>query len=128
MKKILKLTLVTVAIFAVQGCANHTKFVKKYDSWVGQNISHLIEKIGYPDSTFVLPNKNKVYVYKRSRVYSLPSPMIGYGYGGHSGGYGMFGYGYGNDVIQETCKLFIETNKKGNIVKWGSRGNHCVSN
>jgi hypothetical protein len=50
--------------------------------------------------------------------------MMGYGYGG---AYGMFGYG-GSEIVQESCKLFIETNKKGNILKWGSRGNHCVSN
>ncbi len=128
MKKILKLTLVAIAMIAVQGCATNANFVKKYNSWVGQNIAHLIGQIGYPDSTFILPNKNKVYVYERSRVYSLPSPMMGYGYGGYFGGYGMFGYGYGSEVIQESCKLFIETNKKGIIVKWGSRGNHCVSN
>ena len=108
MKKTLKLTLISLAVLAIQGCANHSKFVKKYDSWIGQNIAHLIGQIGYPDSTFTLPNKNKVYVYERSRVYSLPSmPMMGYGYGGHYGGYGMFGYG--SDIIQETCKLFIET-------------------
>lgn len=125
MKKLLKLIMIAVALLAIQGCATHEKFVKKYDGWVGQNIAHLIGKIGYPDSTFVLPNKNKVYVYERSRVYSLPSmPM--YGYGGYYRGYGVFGYG--NDVVQETCKLFIETNKKGIIVKWGARGNHCVSN
>lgn len=94
---------------------------------MGQNISHLIAKIGYPDSTFVLPNKNKVYVYERSRLYSIPSmPMMGYGFGGYYGGFGMVGYG--SDIVQETCKLFIETNKKGSIVKWGSRGNNCVSN
>jgi len=131
MKKILKLTLLTTTIILIQGCATHSKFVKKYDSWVGQNITHLIEKIGYPDSTFVLPSKNKVYVYERSRVYSLPSmPMMGYGYGGYyggiGGGFGMFDYG--NDIVQESCKLFLETNKKGSIVKWGSRGNHCISN
>ena len=126
MNKILKFTLIAVAMLAVQGCATHANFVKKYDSWVGQNISHLIAKIGYPDSTFVLPNKNKVYVYKHSRVYSVPSPIIGYGYGGYYGGHGVFGYG--GDVVQETCKLFIETNKKGTIIKWGSRGNSCVSN
>ncbi len=69
-----------------------------------------------------------VYVYERSRVYSIPSfPVMGYGYGSHYGGIGMFGYG-GSEVVQESCKLFIETNKKGNILKWGSRGNHCVSN
>ena len=83
-----------------------------------------MQEIGYPDSTYILPNKNKVYVYARSRIYSLPSmPMMSDGY---YGSYGMYGYGYGNDIIQKTCKLFLETNKKGIIVKWGSRGNHCI--
>lgn len=127
MKKIFKLTLFATAMIFQQGCATHSKFIKKYDSWVGENITHFIEKIGYPDSTFLLPNKHKVYVYEHSRVYSVPSmPMMGYGYGGYYGGFGMFDYG--NDIVQEKCKLFIETNKKGNILKWGSRGNHCVSN
>jgi hypothetical protein len=108
----------------MEGCATHTNFVKKYNSWVGQNISHLISQIGYPDSTYILPNKNKVYVYERSRLYSIPSmPMFGYGYYGDY--YGI--YGYGNDIVQESCKLLLETNKKGTIVRWGSRGNHCVS-
>jgi len=118
--------IIATSLLVIQGCATHTNFVKKYNAWIGQDISHLIEQIGYPDSTFVLPNKNKVYVYERSRIYSIPSPMIGYGYGGYYGGYGILGYD--NDVVQEICKLFIETNQKGSIVKWGSRGNHCVSN
>lgn len=127
MKNILKFILLTTMLLAMQGCATHAKFIKKYDAWVGQGISSLITQIGYPDSTFTLPNKNKVYVYERSRVYSLPSPVmsLGYGYGGLYGSYGLFGYG--NDVIQESCKLFIETNKKDIVTKWGSRGNHCVS-
>jgi len=118
--------IIATSLLVIQGCTTYANFVKKYDSWVGQNISHLIEQIGYPDSTYILPNKNKVYVYERSRVHALPSPMMDYGYGGYYGSYGMFGYG-GSDVIQEICKLFIETNKKGTIVKWGSRGNHCMS-
>jgi hypothetical protein len=128
MNRLFKLTLLASALLLIQGCATHQNFVKRYDSWVGHDINHLMKEIGYPDSTYILPNKNKVYVYERSRVYSLPStPMMGYGYGGYYGGYyGM--YGYGNDVIQDTCKLFLETNKKGIIVKWGSRGNHCISN
>jgi hypothetical protein len=128
MNKILKLTLVTASLLLMQGCATHEKFVQKYDTWVGKNVSKLIAKIGYPDSTFILPSKNKVYVYEKSRVYTVPSfSMMGYGYGGHYGSYGMFGYG-SNEVMQESCKLFIETKKKGIIVKWGSRGNNCVSN
>jgi len=129
LKKIFKISILAITVLLMQGCATHTKFVTKYNSLVGQNINSFIGKVGYPDSTYVLPNKNKVYVYERSRVYSMPSmaPMMGYGYGGYYGGY----YGpffYGNDIVQETCKLFLETNKKGMIIKWSSRGNHCVSN
>ena len=123
MHKLLKTSLLSVSLLLIQGCATHANFVQKYNSWMGHNISYLVSQIGYPDSTYVLPNKNKVYVYERSRIYSIPSmPMFGYGY---YDGYGMFGYD--NEVIQETCKLFLETNKKGTIVRWGSRGNHCVS-
>lgn len=126
MKKLFKAILTLSTILLMQGCATHTNFVKKYNSLVGRNISHLIQQIGYPDSTYLLPNKNKVYVYERSRIYSLPSTaMMGYGYGGYYGSYGMFGYG--NDIRQETCKLFLETDKKGTIIKWDSRGNHCIS-
>ena len=126
MKIFLKIFLLSIAIMLMQGCASHQKFVNKYNAWMGKDINHLIQQIGYPDSTYILPNKNKVYVYERSRVYSIPSmPM--YGYGGYYGGYyGM--YGYGSDIVQKTCKLYLETNKKGIIVKWGSRGNSCVSN
>lgn len=127
MKYFLKLSLLALTILIVGGCASHQNFVNRYNSWVGKDINTLVAQIGYPDSTYVLPNNNKVYVYVRSRVYSYPSmPMIGYGYRGYYGSYGMVGYG--NEVAQQSCKLFLETNKKGIIVKWGSRGNHCVLN
>ena len=129
MHKKLQIILLSLMLLLLQGCATNEKFVVKYDSWIGQPIGNLVKQIGYPDSTYVLPNKNKVYVYERSRVYSTPGmPVFGYGYGGYYGGYGMMAYPYAGDVVQETCKLFMETNKKGIIVRWGSRGNHCVSN
>jgi hypothetical protein len=122
-----KTVLVFLTLLFMSGCATHQKFVNKYNSWVGQDINHLIQKIGYPDSTYTLPNKNKVYVYERSRIYSYPSMSMGYGHWPYyRGGYGMFGYS--TDVVQKTCKLYLETNKKGIIVKWGSSGNACVSN
>lgn len=127
MKTILKSSLFIIAVLLMQGCATHQNFVNKYNAWVGQDINSLMQQIGYPDSTYILPNKNKVYVYARSRIYSYPSMALGYGYGPYyRGGYGM--YGYGTDVVQKTCKLYLETNKKGIIVKWGSSGNACVSN
>jgi len=129
MKKLYKAVWIVLAIFIMQGCATHEKFVNKYNSWVGKDINHLIQQIGYPDSTYILQNKNKVYVYEKSRVYSVPgAPIMGYGYGYYGGyGYGMYGYGYREDIVHSTCKLFLETNKKGIIIRWGSRGNSCTS-
>lgn len=127
MKRSFKIILIVSTIILIQGCATHANFVKRYDSWVGHDINHLMQEIGYPDDTYILPNKNKVYVYAKSRIYSIPSMSMGYGYYGgyYRGYYGM--YGYENDIVQRSCKLFLETNKKGIIVKWGSRGNHCTS-
>jgi len=130
MHKKLYMILLGLLLLLLQGCATNEKFVRKYNALVGQPIDNLVKKVGYPDSTYVLPNTNKVYVYERSRVYTTPTivPVYAYGYGGYYGGYGMIAYPYGGDVVQQTCKLFLETNKKGIIVRWGSRGNHCVSN
>jgi hypothetical protein len=116
----------SIILLTLQGCATHAKFVKKHNAWIGQKFSHIMKDIGYPDSTFTLANKNRVYVYERSRIYTLPSPMLSFGFGGPFGNYGLFGYD--NEIIQESCKLFIETDKRDTIIKWGSRGNHCVSN
>jgi len=124
MQRYIKLIVFTAALLWLQGCATHAKFAQRYNSWVGQNIAHFIAQQGYPDRTFTLPNKHKVYVYEESRIVSYPS--MGFGYGGYyHGGYGLFGYG--TDIEQRVCKLFIETDQKGKIVKWGSRGNACVS-
>ena len=117
-----------IGLTLFQGCANHSNFAKKQDQWVGKKVTEFIDKVGYPDSTFILPNKHKVYVYEKSTNRSAPSTMISYGYGGGYGGLGLFNLGYSTPIQNYTCKLFIETNKKGKIVKWGSRGNHCVSN
>ncbi|MGC9351058.1 MAG: hypothetical protein ACP5D3_03645 [Sulfurovum sp.] len=121
MKKFLLSVVIGLALILFSGCATHEKFVQKYEGWVGKDITALIAKIGYPDSTFTLPNKNRVYVYERSRVDAVPvGPVMGYGYYGYS----MVGYHY--QTVTSTCKLFLETNKRGVIVKWGYRGK-CLS-
>ncbi len=124
MKKTLKLTLFLFVGWILGGCASHENFVKTYNSWVGQNIRTFTSQVGYPDSTYKLSNGNEVYVYEKTRVYSTPTitPAFRYGTWGYYGGIGM---GYGTDINYESCKLFLEVNKKGTIVRWGSRGNSC---
>lgn len=104
------------------GCATHQNFVKTYDAWVGQNIHTFVKEAGYPDTTYKLSNGNKVYVYEKTRIHSSPAFASVYGYG--NWGY-YSSMGYGSDIEYETCKVFLEVNRKGTIVRWGSRGNSC---
>ena len=124
MNTFIKTTLALIALFIINGCASHSNFINKYNSWVGEDISVFISQVGYPDRTYKLPNKNMVYVYEQSRIQSYPTMNIGYG-----GFYGPYygGMSYGSDIVQKTCKLFLEVNRKHKIVRWSSRGNNCVS-
>ena len=122
MRNILYPLILLLSMLLMQGCANEAKFAKRYNNWVGKNIAYFVAQQGYPDRTYTLPNHHKVYVYEESRIVSRPS--FGFGYGRFDiGGIAI----YDPIVEQEQCKLFIETNSKGKIVKWGSRGNACVS-
>ncbi len=125
MNTFIKSTIVLIVLFIINGCASHSNFINKYNSWVGKDISVFISQVGYPDKTYKLPNKNTVYVYEQSRIQSYPTMSIGYG-----GFYGPYygGMSYGSDMVQKTCKLFLEVNRKSKIIKWSSRGNNCISN
>jgi len=125
MKHRYSLAITALALLFLGGCASHSNFVQKYNSWVGKDINVFISQVGYPDRTYTLPNKNAVYIYEQSRIESYPTMMLGYG-----GFYGPYygGMAYGNDIVQKTCKLFLEVNRDHKIVKWSSRGNNCVSN
>ena len=120
-----KIVLAAVSLLLVAGCASHENFAKHYDTWIGKNIHYFTASYGYPDTSYKLPNGHEVYVYEKTRIDSYPQvvPTFGYGWGGYYGG--MMAT-YGTDIDYKTCKLFLEVNKKGNIVQWGSRGNNCV--
>ncbi len=124
MKQRYRALLVTAALLLLSGCASHSNFIQKYNSWVGKDINTFISQVGYPDRTYKLPNKNTVYIYEESRIQSYPTMTLGYG-----GYYGPYygGMTYGSDIVQKSCKLFLEVNKKHTIVRWSSRGNNCIS-
>jgi hypothetical protein len=125
MKIFYRSAIAALMMLTFSGCASHSNFVNKYNSWVGKDINTFISQVGYPDRTYNLPNnKNSIYVYEQSRIQSYPTMTIGYG-----GFYGPYygGMSYGSDITQKTCKLFLEVNKHHKIVSWSSRGNDCVS-
>jgi hypothetical protein len=125
MSNYMKTIFIAFSILLFSGCASHEKFVQRYNSWVGQDINTFIHTVGYPDTTYKLPNHNTVYVYARTRLVTYPSMAFGFG------GYGYpFGYGIGYDMADvelKQCKLYLEVNRKGKIIHWASRGNSCIS-
>ncbi len=125
MKTIIKMMIAVATSLLVSGCANHANFVKHYNSWVGKSIHYFKETYGYPDMTYRLANGHEVYVYERSRIYSTPTFTPAFGYYGYGGYYGGMSFAYNNNVQYRTCKLFLEIDKRGIIVRWGSRGNSC---
>jgi len=124
MKQRYRALLATAALLLLSGCASHSNFIQKYNSWVGKDINTFISQVGYPDRTYKLPNKNTVYIYEESRIQSYPT--MTFGYGGYYGPY-YGGMTYGSDIVQKSCKLFLEVNKRHKIVRWSSRGNNCIS-
>ena len=113
-----------VTVVMMVGCATHENFVKAHNGWVGQDIRTYIKQAGYPDRTYTLPNGHKVYVYEKRRIVREPVLAPAFGFG-HYGAYGGLGVAYYDTIDTETCKLFLETNKKHIIVGWGYRGNAC---
>ncbi|MCB4747726.1 MAG: hypothetical protein LGB54_03925 [Sulfurovum sp.] len=127
MLKILQIGTITITLLLLDGCAatSYENFAKTYNSWVGQKIHTFTDQVGYPDNTYKLANGNKVYVYKKTRIYASPTltPVFGYNSWGH---HNNIGIGYGTGIsYKTTCKLFLEVNKKGIIVRWRSKGNNC---
>jgi len=125
MKHYMKHILFTIGLVWLSGCASHENFVKTYNNWVGHNIHHFTAQYGYPDTTYKLKNGHDVYVYEKTRIYASPTITPAFGYYGYGSYYGGMAVAYGNDINYETCKLFLEVDKKGMIVHWGSRGNSC---
>ena len=135
MRKTVFFSFIVITAMLLGGCATNENFIKQHNEWIGKNINDFIAQVGYPDNSYEIPNGNKIYVYNKSTEYISTGPTMSFGgyFGrrigrsGYIGGYPV-GYGFGRyDVITETCTLYMEVNKKGMIVKWGSKGNNCIA-
>ncbi|MGA2914729.1 MAG: hypothetical protein ABSE89_01750 [Sedimentisphaerales bacterium] len=105
-----------------QGKLMSLKKVSKYDaklnSWIGTDINKLIASWGYPESSFVAPNGNKVYVYSQSSSYT--KPMVT-----NINPYTHSAVTYGGQTVEYWCKTYIEVDGTGKIIKCTWKGNHC---
>ena len=98
---------------AANGCATEADYRKVVDSWVGKSSRELVHEWGYPKSELVAPDKNKVYVYHKSRLLNYTQ----YYYTNY-GNMGYAGYGNANETgsttqtIRLDCTTWFEIDKK----------------
>ncbi len=113
----------------ISGCATEADYRKVVDSWVGKRSQELVNRWGYPKSEVVAPDKNKVYVYHKSRLLNYTQ----YYYTN----YGSMGYGeYGNSsetgsttqTIRLDCTTWFEIDRKTQKIKGVAfKGNLCMA-
>ena len=121
---------VIVLLSVVVGCATHHSSdeadEKKYrvmlDTWIGAPVAALVERGGYPDSQFLAPNGNMVYVYSRSMNETTPMTARTYRYD-YLPNTTMYS---GGETITYWCKTFFEVGKDEKIIRWSLKGNLCI--
>ncbi|MFA6185868.1 MAG: hypothetical protein WC770_01470 [Phycisphaerae bacterium] len=95
-----------------------SKYEAKLNSWIGVDVNNLIASWGYPESSFVAPNGNKVYVYSQSSSYT--KPMVT-----NINPYTHSAITYGGKTVEHWCNTYIEADNTGRIIKCTWKGNHC---
>lgn len=120
MKKLATLTL-TLLIF---GCATTENFDTYHNSTIGRPVQWVMEVWGYPQSSFVGPSGNKVYVFSRSKQGSYTTPQSTYidvigntatatTYGGNTRNY------------TNSCTVWVEVDSAEVVRSWRRQGNAC---
>lgn len=93
---------------------------QQYDDYLSQfrglNVSEVVRCFGYPTSTLVAPNGNKVYIYLREENTYIPAVTnkIGNSY-----------YTTGGNTAYDYCKTFFEVNDAGTVVNINREGLIC---
>ena len=127
MKNII-LTIVLLSV--VTGCAHKgkenaedskRKNIAMMDTWIGAPVDAVVKKIGYPDSQFLAPSGNMVYVYSYSHSKTSPVTARTYRYDYipdttlYSGG----------ETDTYWCKMYFEIGQDKKILRWSAKGNWC---
>ena len=119
-----RLLIILIMSTAVASCMNSEAYAQKLDSWVGHDISELVNSWGYNTGSFQAPNGNMVYVWENSSSYTTPvqsnstSTLIGnqvFTNTTNSGG----------DTFNFLCRTYFEVNSDNTIVSWQFEGNVC---
>lgn len=99
-------TLIAILILTLLGCNSTKGYDNLLNTWVGKDVDELITAWGYPKDSFKAPNRNTVYVFSRSRVYTMPQNT-------------------GGQTLYFNCTTYFEVDEDGLIVGGRWEGNSC---
>ena len=104
-KRSLEIFLI-ILLFINLGCYATKNYEAMLDSWIGVNISELIDVWGKPSHIYLLQDGKKVYVYSRRTLVDE---------------------GTRYPPEEYYCTTEFETDYKDIINKWKYKGNRCLS-
>lgn len=98
-----------VALVLGTACASTGKYKKVLDSWVGSDVSNLMQSWGPPSQSYRMPDGRMLYTWTfNGGVVAAP---------------------IGNSVYaaQRWCRTTFTTDAQNKIVNWQFEGNACTS-
>ena len=115
--------------FLIGGCATEADYKKIVNSWVGKSSHELVHRWGYPNSEVIAPDKNKVYVYNKSRLLNYTQYYYtNYGTNGYAGYGNSNETGSSTQTIKLDCTTWFEIdNKTKKIKNVAFKGNLCMA-
>jgi hypothetical protein len=126
MKKSMLFLLFT---FILSSCAgpsvNRARYESIVNSWLNNDINKLTDAWGYPTTSFIAPNGNKVFVFQRKSTSTSPviaqqMPPIG-----NNPYFGPTTIITGGDTSTYWCNTYFEVNSTNTIIRWRIEGNSC---
>jgi hypothetical protein len=123
MRRLLALAIATVTAFSLGACTTFQDIENGLSGLVGKDISHAINKLGYPAGERSVAGK-KIYVWstQNSGSYVMPQTNYNTGYvGGMPVSYTTTGYT--THSYNYACTIEIIVNKADTIETWQYSGN-----
>jgi hypothetical protein len=106
------------------------QFEVTLNSWIGDDIDGVVQRIGYPAREIKAPNGNRVFVFEGRSVRNMPTYTMPTNttyrevgkrtYSHTNGGLAIGGY---QQILQ--CDVFFEVDASTKIVRTAWQGNSC---
>jgi hypothetical protein len=103
----LRATLVAALVFLLSSCATTGDYEKVLNSWIGSDISRLIESWGPPTDTYRMPDGRTLYTwFFDGGAVAMPFGNMAY-------------------AVSRSCKTTFTVGTNGVVQTWRYEGNAC---